>query len=131
EWTTVAAVRVVREAGGAGASPTRTERSSPDRAFVGRLGRGSRGLAPWGGTVPYPATAGGVRHHGGHVAGGARRRGRGGAEGGPGCVGGGGGGGGGWRCEVATACISRARSWPSMASGYGCGWIRGRRGRRG
>jgi hypothetical protein len=52
EWTTVAAVRVPREPG-AGAEPTNI--GSP-HAFVERLERGLRVLAPWENFFLYPAT---------------------------------------------------------------------------
>src|SRR5262245_40276305 len=53
EWTTVAAVRVTRLAGGSGASPTRL---GSERASVQRLMRGTRVLAPWEKFFLYPAT---------------------------------------------------------------------------
>lgn len=64
EWTTVAAVRVIRESDGPGASPTRF---TSGRAFLGRLGRGSRVLAPWENFFLYPATVLQVRDDEVHV----------------------------------------------------------------
>ena len=63
EWTTVAAVRLPREPG-PGASPTRV---GSERAFVEKLRRGSRVLAPWENFFLYPATVVDVTDHEVHV----------------------------------------------------------------
>ena len=63
EWTTVAAVRIPRQPGPA-ASPTRI---GSERAFVTRLQRGSRVLAPWENFFLYAATVTEVRDDEVHV----------------------------------------------------------------